>query len=227
MSINISSLLLAFLLILARSLPAEELALYCSPRSSSSLRISLALAYKEIPFKEMIVRSEDLQSTDYQMKNPQRKIPVLVVDDYPLSQSIAILEYLEETYTGKPLMPNSPLLRAQVRRFAQIIVSDIQPLQNLALLDHLPENHRLPWAQRWITKGVAALEALVQEGGGVYCCGDEVTYADLCLLPQLRNARLFEVNLEEFPHLLEIEQRLLQIKVLADVMESAEQEGCS
>jgi len=150
----------------------------------------------------------------HQAINPMREVPVLVVDEQPLAQSLAILEYLEESYPEPPLLPAEAMARSRVRQMAEIINSGIQPIQNLRVMQKLGEDFDLSkdkqrsWSKDWIEFGFTGLHRLIETHGGQYSYGDSVTLVDLCLIPQLYNARRFDVDLNAYPKLLEIEARL-------------------
>lgn len=124
--------------------------------------------------------------------NPMRYIPALEIDGHTLIESMAIMQYIEETRTQPALLPHDAYKRAQVRAICEVIVSGIQPLQNIGVLNHmgnyLGENER-KWSQHWIIKGFIAIEKLLSNSAGKYCVGDEITLADCCLIPQVFNAR--------------------------------------
>lgn len=115
------------------------------------------------------------------------QVPALRIDGVTLSQSLAIIEYLEETRPSPALLPRDPVQRARCRMISDHITSGIQPLQNLAVLKKVGDGSQ-EWAQHFITRGFQALEQLLQDTAGRYCVGDEVTMADLCLVPQVANA---------------------------------------
>ena len=211
---------LLFLLLVSSNIFPSTVTLYSSHRSSSSLRVALALAYKGISYQTQEVTKAFLESKEYREKNPQGKIPTLLIGEKVLTQSVAIIEFLEENFPQKPLLPEDPYLKAKVRCAVQLIVSDIQPLQNLSVLEELETEKRAAWAQHWILKGLQALESLVDKQS-LYTVGNEVSIADLCLLPQLRNARLFNIDMHTVPTLLRIEKQLLKVPALYEVMQAS------
>ena len=186
-------------------------------RSSSSWRVRIALNWKGLAYENLPVHlvadGGQQHSEDHRAVNPMREVPVLLVDDEPLAQSVAILEYLEETQPTPPLLPKEPLARARVRQMTEIINSGIQPIQNLRVMQRLGREFDLEkpqqqtWSRGWIDFGFVALAELVDRHGGDYCFGNQVSFADLCLVPQLYNARRFNVDLSAYPRLLEIEER--------------------
>jgi len=139
------------------------------------------------------------------------EVPVLVVDGKALAQSVAIIEYLEELYPEPSLFPESPIDRARVRQMIELINSGIQPIQNLRVMQRLGGDYNLSraqqlcWSRRWIDDGLRALNVLVERYGGRYCFGDNITAADLFLVPQIYNARRFGVDLAKYQKLLDVE----------------------
>lgn len=116
-------------------------------------------------------------------------ISIYTLDGHTLVESIAIMHYLEETRPQPPLLPADPYDRCKVREICEIIVSGIQPLQNLGLLTHIDAEKRMDWAQHWIMRGFDAIEKLLSASAGRYCVGDQISMADCCLVPQVFNAQ--------------------------------------
>ena len=184
-------------------------------RSSCSWRVRIALHLKGLDFETIPVHLVEgggqQHSEQHRALNPMRELPVLLVGDDPLGQSMAILEYLEETHPTPALLPTSPLDRARVRQMAEVINSGIQPIQNLRVMQklgrdfELPKEQQLKWSRDWIDFGFQALHQLVTQYGGTFAFGDTMTLADLCLIPQLYNARRFQVDLANYPRLTAIE----------------------
>lgn len=178
--------------------------LYSYYRSSCSWRVRAALDLKGIKYETKCVnllKDGGEQRTDaYKAINPMGQVPALVIDGNTLIQSMSILEYLEETRPSLPLLPKEPLDRAKVRAVSECITSGIQPLQNLSLLQKLTDiEMRKNWINDCICKGFFAVEKLLQNSAGKYCVGDTITFADLCLVPQVYNANRYRVDLEPFP----------------------------
>uniref|UniRef100_A0A8C5QKW9 maleylacetoacetate isomerase n=1 Tax=Leptobrachium leishanense TaxID=445787 RepID=A0A8C5QKW9_9ANUR len=144
---------------------------------------------------------------EYKQVNPMQQVPALRIDGVTLSQSLAIIEYLEETRPNHPLLPKDPKKRAQARVISEHITSGIQPLQVLVFCTALG---RMPWSTK-IYGRPEALEKILQETAGRYCVGDEVTMADLCLVPQVFNADRFKVDLAPYPTISRINQSLQQL----------------
>ncbi len=189
--------------------------LYDYYRSSAAYRSRIALHLKGLAVRAISchLRHGKQHSSDFRAINPQGFVPVLDVDGTILSQSLAILEYLDETHPLPPLLPASPLGRARVRSLAQLIACDIHPLNNLRVLKYLKGTFGHPqgivdvWIAHWIAEGFAALETRLsrEPETGRWCHGDNPGLADCVLIPQLYNARRFNVPLEAYPTLLRIE----------------------
>ena len=199
--------------------------LYNYFRSSAAFRVRIALNlkgqhYDSIP--KAFARNEH-RAPDYLALNPQGLIPALEVDGTVLSQSLAIIEYLNDTYPEPALLPNDPLARAQVRSMALGIACDIHPLNNLRVLGYLRQNYGQDdagverWYQHWITVGFQGLEEQARRHSAAkrYCFGDSVSLADVCLVPQVYNARRFNTNLTPFPTLVEISTHLESLAAFA------------
>ena len=181
-------------------------------RSSATYRVRIALNLKGIPWERVVV---DLRAPvsaqhgrEFRALNPQGLVPVLIDGELTLTQSLAILEYLEETHPQPPLLPQAPAARAQVRALAFAIACDIHPLNNLRVLNYLrsPLGHDdatvQAWYAHWITLGFSALEQEARRlGDGRHLYGDSVTLADVCLVPQMANARRYGCDIEPFPTL--------------------------
>jgi maleylacetoacetate isomerase len=147
---------------------------------------------KPVDLKGLAVPGETNQHA-YQA-NPMRYLPALKIDGHTLIESMAIMEYLEETRPEYPLLPQDPYKRAKVREICEVIISGIQPLQNIGVLNHMGDfmgSKEKAWSQHWINRGFKALEKLLSSSSGMYCIGDEVTIADCCLVPQVYNARRY------------------------------------
>ena len=182
-------------------------------RSGAAYRTRIALALKGLDYDQQGVdlRVGAQRSEAFVALNPQGMVPALEVDGAVLTQSPAILEWLEETHPKPPLLPADPFARARVRAMAALIGCDIHPLNNLRVGKALRETFGADqpavdaWAARWIAPGFAALEAMVARDGAGWCFGDAPTLADCYLVPQLYSARRFNVPLEAFPRLLAID----------------------
>jgi maleylpyruvate isomerase len=184
--------------------------LYSYYQSSSAWRVRIALHMKQLPFETIGVNlAAGEQHTDaHRARSPMAKVPVLVLDDgRMLTESFAILEYLEEVHPVPPLLPRDPYLRARARGIAQMVNSGIQPFQNLETRNRVKQLGGDPkaWSAVWITHGLAAVERAVADVAGRFCVGESPTIADIYLVPQLATARRFRVDLDPMPVLRRIE----------------------
>ncbi|MBS0294907.1 MAG: maleylacetoacetate isomerase [Proteobacteria bacterium] len=182
-------------------------------RSGTSYRTRIGLELKGLAYEQAPVdlRAGAQRSETFLRLNPQGLVPALEIDGHVLTQSVAILEYLDEAHPEPPLLPKGATARAEVRAMAAIVACDIHPLNNLRLLkairelgvdDQVGQN---AWAGRWISAGFDALERLIERQGGGWCWGEAPTIADCCLIPQIYSARRFEVELEPYPLIRAIE----------------------
>ncbi len=185
--------------------------LYGYFRSSASFRVRIALNLKNVSYDAEFIHltrggGEQFASA-FEAVNPQSLVPVLEDGGTLIPQSLAILEYLEETHPIPPLLPPSAAERARVRALAQLVACDIHPLQNLRVLKFLKEDlgrgrdDRLRWCRHWIALGLAAVEKLLDghPAAGTFCHGERPTLADICLVPQIFNARRFDCDLSGYP----------------------------
>ncbi|KRR29501.1 maleylacetoacetate isomerase [Bradyrhizobium retamae] len=193
-------------------------------RSSAAYRVRIALNLKGLTAEHLPhhLRKGEQIAPGYLAINPQGLVPTLEGDDGAvLTQSLAIIDWLDETHPSPPLLPKDPLRRAKVRAFALAIACDIHPVQNLKVLARLrqlglPEEKVTEWAAWANREGLAACETLIKGENGPFCFGDTPTVADLCLVPQLANARRFGVDVSVFSRLLEAEAAAKQIKAFTD-----------
>lgn len=190
--------------------------LYSYFRSSCTWRVRIALALKGIDYVTVpvnLIKDGGQQfSKEFQTLNPMKQVPALKIDGITIGQSLAIIEYLEETRPTPRLLPQDPQKKAIVRMISDLIASGIQPLQNLSVLKQVGEEKQLPWAQDAITSGFNALEQILRSTAGKYCVGDEVSMADLCLVPQVANAERFKVDLSHYPTICQINKALLALE---------------
>lgn len=198
--------------------------LYGYWRSSSSWRVRTALELKSIPFEyEAVHLVEDggqQHHDDHKRRNPMEQVPVLeyTTDDgevRELTQSIAIMEFIEEVHPEPSLLPEDTFLRAKARQLAEVVNSGIQPLQNLDLLLRLKADFEVnprQWCAPYIRDGLVAYDAMQAALPGNFSVGDKPTFADICLIPQLYNARRFDVQLDDLPGLLAIEERCAKLR---------------
>jgi maleylpyruvate isomerase len=178
-------------------------------RSGTSYRVRIALNLKNLAYEQVGIdlRTGAQNQTAFTELNPQGLVPALVTEAGVLTQSPAILEWLEEAHPHPPLLPAAPFARAEVRAMCALIGCDIHPLQNLRVLKALRADYAAEeaavqaWPQRWITAGLDALERLIERRGGAYAFGDVITLADVYLTPQLYSASRFGVSLEPWPRL--------------------------
>ncbi|MNG90240.1 Maleylpyruvate isomerase [compost metagenome] len=176
-------------------------------RSSASFRVRLVLQLKGLGYEQHPVnlRQGEQKEKAYRRVNPQGLVPFLIDGDVQLGQSVAIMEYLDETYPAYPLMPSAPEERARVRQIVNMIACDTHPLNNLRVLNYLEQELgqskvvRDIWYRHWIDETFTALEQLLMTTAGVYCVGNEVTLADCMLVPQVYNARRFNMTLDDYP----------------------------
>jgi len=199
--------------------------LYDYTRSSAAYRVRIALALKGLAATKKEVHllrdGGEHRSAAYKALNPQELVPSLAIDGAVLTQSLAIIEYLDETRPAPPLLPKGPVERARVRAMALSVAAEIHPLQNTRVLNYLrqqlaqPEEQVRAWAQNWIVSGLRALEGMIEQTHGTYCFGDTVTIVDICLAPQMVNARRFACDTSRFPRLVEIDGRLRTLPAFA------------
>jgi maleylpyruvate isomerase len=193
-------------------------------RSSAAYRVRIALNLKGLSTEHLPyhLRKGEQCAPTYLAINPQGLVPTLEGDNgAALTQSLAIIEWLDETHPTTPLLPKDPLRRARARAFALAIACDIHPVQNLKVLARLrqlglPEEKVTEWAAWTNREGLSACEALIRGEQGPFCFGASPTVADLCLVPQLANARRFGVDVAAFPRLLEAEAAAMKMKAFAD-----------
>jgi len=187
---------------------AMKLVLYDYYRSSASYRVRIALNLKGAAYERVPINLLESEQTDeaYRARNPQGFVPMLEADARPITQSLAIIGWVDREFPNPPLLPADSLDRAHVVAMATTIVADIHPLNNLRVLRHLgglgfDQAARDDWYRHWIREGFDALEALAAPRAGRHLFGDSVTVADICLIPQMFNARRFEVDLTPYPTL--------------------------
>lgn len=198
--------------------------LYSFFRSSAAYRVRIALNLKGLDHETVGIHlSKDggrHRSAEYRAINPQMRVPALRLDDGEvLTQSLAIIEYLEETCPEPPLLPRDPVARAKVRALAFVVACDIHPLNNTAPLNYLRttlghgQAEIDAWYTHWITLGFEAIETLIRPGP--YAFGAKVTLADVCLVPQVYNARRFNVPLDRFPQICAVDAACQRLDAFA------------
>jgi maleylpyruvate isomerase len=192
-------------------------------RSSAAYRVRIALNLKGLSTEHLAhhLRKGEQRAPAYLALNPQGLVPALEAENAVLTQSLAIIEWLDDTHPNPPLLPKDLLRRAKVRAFAMAIACDTHPVQNLKVLARLrqlglAEEKVTEWAA-WVNReGLGACETLIAAEQGPFCFGDAPTLADLCLVPQLANARRFGVDVAAYPRLLKAEAAAKGLKAFAD-----------
>ncbi|MCW0232617.1 MAG: maleylacetoacetate isomerase [Ferrovibrio sp.] len=201
--------------------------LYGYFRSSAAYRVRIALNLKGLAYDQTFVHLAKLEqlSEAFAAINPQKLLPVLVTDDgILLTQSLAIIEYLEEIQPQPPLLPKDPLERARVRALALAVACEIHPLNNPRVLRYLTgrlgvsEEQKDTWYRHWVEEGLQAVETMLATSPqtGRFCHGDTPTLADLCLVPQVANGRRFKADLSRCPTVLRIDAECQSVKAFAD-----------
>lgn len=202
--------------------------LYTFFRSSASYRVRIALNLKGLTYDQAPIHlrrggGEQLTAA-YKSINPQALVPAFEDDGKILTQSLAIIEYLDEKFPKPPLLPVDLADKAFVRSLAMVVACEVHPIQNLRVLNQLKATYNQsdaqvnPWAQHWINLGLSAIEQMIvaQTRRGKFSFGDTPTLADICLIPQLGNARRFGCDLSKYPAILEIEKTCMAIPTFAD-----------
>ncbi|XP_065345749.1 probable maleylacetoacetate isomerase 2 [Cloeon dipterum] len=187
--------------------------LYSNWRSSATWRVRTVLNLKGIEYdlKPIDLFKNDIPENlteEYRAINPMQFVPALVIDGHTLIESLAIIEYLDEKFPQTPLLPKDLFAKSRVRSICSLIAAGIQPLQNIGVLKQVGSERKVEWARQWISKGFKAVEKLLESTSGKYCVGDEITIADCCLLPQVFNARGYEIDLSVYPNISRIENEL-------------------
>jgi maleylacetoacetate isomerase len=199
-----------------------DFALYGYFRSSAAFRTRIALNLKgivpELRFVHLLRGGGEQHTAEYKGLNPQELIPALVHDGHLITQSLAIIEYLDEIVPQPPLLPKDALGRARVREIAYAIACDIHPINNLRVNQHIATTfgatpaQQAEWQRHWITTGFTALEIMlsVSNTRGAFCYGDTPTLADICLIPQCANAKRVNLDFSPFPTIARIEAHALK-----------------
>lgn len=192
-------------------------------RSSAAYRIRIALNLKGVDYESVPIdlSQGEQKAESYRALNPQGFVPMLEIDGHRLTQSLAIVDYLDATRKDPPFVPSDPLHRSHVLAMALTVACDIHPLNNLRVLKYLagpldqPEPARDAWYRHWIAEGLAPLEALAAQHAGDYLSGSSPGIADIALVPQLYNARRFDCPLDGYPTLLRVEAALAALDPVA------------
>ena len=201
----------------------SRIVLYDYYRSSACYRVRIALNLKGVDYEKRpvnLVESEQ-QGAEYRELNPQGLVPMLEIDGHRLTQSLAIINYLDLRFPNQPLIPALAAERAHVVAMAMTVACDIHPLNNLRVLKYLknelgqPQEEVDRWYAHWIREGLPGLEAMAAPRSGKFLFGDAPTGADVCLIPQLYNARRFDVPIDDFPTLLRAEENANTLEAFA------------
>ncbi len=210
------------------------LTLYTYFRSSAAFRVRIALHHKGLAWNpEVVWLPDDEHKADaYRSMNPQALVPTLVDGSLRLTQSLAIIEYLDEVHPGPRLLPDDAAGRARVRSLAMLVACEIHPLNNLRVLKYLkgamgqPQEAVDTWYRHWCAEGLSAFERQLADGQAGACChGDQVTLADVCLVPQIFNAKRFAVDLAPYPTTMAVFERLMKREAFAKAQPSAQPEA--
>ena len=197
--------------------------LYDYHRSSACYRVRIARNLKGVDSTAVPVNLLDgaQKAEDYRARNPQGFVPLLEIDGLQLTQSLAIVDWLEARHPEPRLLPAEPGDRAHVLALALVVACDIHPINNLRVLKYLsgplglPQEARDAWYRHWVAEGLAALEAMAASRAGRFLFGDAPTLADLCLVPQMFNARRFEVPLDDYPTLVRADAEANKLEAFA------------
>ncbi len=193
-------------------------------RSSASHRVRIGLGLKNLPYEYVVVNilTKEQHADAYRARNPMAQVPTLEIteDDgtvHALTQSLPILEYLDERFPAPAILPKDPYLRARCRALAEIVNAGIQPLQNLSTTKQVVAfgGDATVWPKKFIADGLAAFERSATEVAGKFCVGDAPSIADCCLVPQLASARRFGVDPAPYELLVAIEQRCMELPAFA------------
>lgn len=191
--------------------------LYSYFRSSAAYRVRIGLHLKNLPFEykavHLVQNGGEQHHEDYRALNPAAEIPTLVHGSTVISQSMAILQYLDDVHPAPPLFPKDPVLKARTLQICEWVNSGIHPIQNLKVLQYLERHYgadeaaKARWAAHWVQVGFTGLEQFLKKTAGDFCVGNTLTAAELFLIPQVFNARRFNVDMEQFPTLAKIDAR--------------------
>jgi len=202
-------------------------------RSSAAYRVRIALKLKGVDYesRQVDLREDEQKSDEYRALNPLGLVPMLEIDGHRLTQSVAIINYLDLKYPNQPLLPASAAERAHVVAMAMTVACDIHPLNNLRVLKYLKselgrsQDEIDTWYAHWISEGLPALEAMARPRAGKFLFGDAPTGADVCLVPQLYNARRFNVPLDDYPTLLRADDNANKLEAFAASLPERQEEA--
>ena len=202
----------------------SETILYGYWRSSATYRTRIALNLKGVSYRTVDVHllKDEQTRPEHLARHPSGRVPILEIDGHRIGQSMAMIDYLDETRPDPPLLPRDPCLRAHVRDLKDQIVADIHPLNNTSVLARLRSHFGADdtaiasWYEHWIVRGFEALEQMLPSTGD-YCLGDAVTLADIVLVPQVANARRYpQIDLTQFPNVVRIDAAVKRLKAFHD-----------
>ena len=204
--------------------------LYTYSNSSAAFRVRIAMNLKgitpEFAFVSLIKDGGEQHKPEYRAVNPQELVPTLYVNGRLIGQSLAIVEYLDETHPTPPLLPSYPLAKARVRQIAYAIACDMHPVNNLSVRQYLKSGMKHSdeeigvWYEHFIHRGFKPIEALLANSRetGRFCQGDEVTLADICLVPQVYNARRYKISLDAYPTIVRIDAAARALPAFANAV---------
>ena len=201
----------------------NRIILYDYFRSSAAYRVRIALNLKKVEYesRQVDLRDDEQKSDEYRSLNPLGLVPMLEIDGQRLTQSLAIINYLDQRFANVPLIPAAAAERSHVVALAMTVACDIHPLNNLRVLKYLKnelghsQDEVDAWYRHWVREGLAALEAMAAPKAGKYLFGEGPTAADVCLVPQLYNARRFDVPLGDYPTLLRADENASKLEGFA------------
>jgi maleylacetoacetate isomerase len=184
-------------------------------RSSCSWRVRWALAIKGVTYESKPVNllKGEQRSPEYLKLNPSGLVPCLMIDGVPSGESLAMLEWIEEKFPRRALLPQDPASRMRVRQMCLSVVAGTQPLQNLGVQNYYSDDpaKKFAWAKHWTINGMRAFDALIEPHAGTFCFGSQLTMADICLIPQCYNAVRYGVDLDQYPRLKRIYEHCLSL----------------
>lgn len=196
--------------------------LYDYYRSTASYRVRIVMALKSIPHAlcgvHLVKEGGQQHSPTFRQKNPQGRVPCLDDNGFVISQSLAIIDYLEKKYPNPPLYTMDDCYDAHINAIAQIVTCDVHPLNNLSVLQYLEKevgcskSQKMQWYHHWVHEGFSAIEAMLEPGGN-YCIANQLTLADVCLVPQVYNANRFDVDMAPYPKIRRINRHCLSLPV--------------